>query len=107
MYQSEKLASLGKLTAGIAHEINTPVGAIKSNFGDIPEVVCYPGELNQVFMNILNNAAHTIKREGEISIRTFAQNGHINIEIADSGEGFSFDDLKACLTRGFLPTAAG
>ena len=33
---------------------------VTKNFGDIPEIECYPGKLNQVFMNVFTNAIHAI-----------------------------------------------
>jgi signal transduction histidine kinase len=39
---------------------------IVRQFGDIPEIECFPNELNQVFMNILVNAAQAIKGSGVI-----------------------------------------
>ncbi|MDI6789846.1 MAG: PAS domain S-box protein [Thermodesulfobacteriota bacterium] len=41
---------------------------VKKDYGDIPEVYCYPQQINQVFMNILVNAAHAIEDKGEIGI---------------------------------------
>src|SRR5690606_15603319 len=38
----------------------------------LPKLLCYPGQLNQVFMNLLVNASQAIKGEGEISIETRA-----------------------------------
>jgi len=57
--------------------------------GDIPLVKCYPQRLNQVFMNILVNAAHAIDDKGEIRVNTMADNGHVEIRISDTGCGIA------------------
>jgi signal transduction histidine kinase len=68
--------------------------AVKINFnlGAVPEVECYPGKLNQAFMNLLNNAAHAVKKRhglsgGEVSIGTELCGDEIKITIADNGIG--------------------
>jgi signal transduction histidine kinase len=60
---------------------------IEKNYGDIPEIECYPGQLNQVFMNILSNAIDAIKDKGTIMIETSKSNGAIRISIKDTGRG--------------------
>ena len=57
------------------------------DLGKIPLVKCYPQRINQVFMNILINAAQAIEDKGEIRITTRADNGHIDIRISDTGKG--------------------
>jgi signal transduction histidine kinase/CheY-like chemotaxis protein len=57
------------------------------DYADIPEIICYPGQLNQVFMNILYNAADAIEGEGTIHIKTWKEEDNINISIRDSGCG--------------------
>ncbi|MDP5240400.1 ATP-binding protein [Uliginosibacterium sp. 31-16] len=60
-------------------------------FSVLPQIQCLPSQLNQVFMNLLVNAAHAIKPEarGTIRVRTGAENEHVWIEISDNGCGMS------------------
>jgi PAS domain S-box-containing protein len=204
LVQSEKMASLGSLVAGIAHEINTPVGAISSmhdtlvraveklrtnleekapgllesdrqvrnafelirsandvintgcsrvteivrrlrsfarldeaelktvdihdgledtlilihheikhnitvekDFGKIPAISVYPGRLNQVFLNILNNARQAIKDKGTITIKTYLSDGKVHVAISDTGVGISPDDVKNVFDPGFTTKGVG
>ena len=60
---------------------------IQKVYGDIPEIECYPGKLNQVFMNILSNAIQAIDGSGQIIIRTYGEDENILVSIKDTGEG--------------------
>jgi signal transduction histidine kinase len=62
---------------------------IHKNYGDIPKLNCYAGQLNQVFMNILDNASYAIKSNGDVTITTTFDEKYIIIIIKDSGEGIS------------------
>ncbi|RIX49662.1 MAG: PAS domain S-box protein [Rhodocyclales bacterium GT-UBC] len=57
--------------------------------GKIPEVECVPAQINQVFMNLLVNAAHAIEQRGKITVRSGCELGHVWFEIADTGKGMT------------------
>ncbi len=198
LIQSEKMASVGMLTAAITHEINTPIGAINSNsqmedmllnqilsypeiqnneelsaifsqmkevndvnlvacsriveiikslktysrldqsdykeaninegiksvlvlthnllksrivvqedYGDLPLVKCYPGQLNQVIMNIVVNSSQAIEGEGVINIRTYQKENDIYISIKDTGMGIKPEDIRKLFDPGFTTKGVG
>jgi len=84
---------LADLHKGLESTLNIVWNEIKykatvvKEFGDLPEIECMPSELNQVFMNLLVNAAHAIIGCGIITIRTATRGENVVIEIADTGEG--------------------
>ncbi|MFL6637732.1 MAG: ATP-binding protein [Paraburkholderia graminis] len=60
---------------------------LKREFGAIPELECIPSQLNQVFMNLLMNAAQSIEGHGHIVVRTGHDETSVWIEVEDSGQG--------------------
>ena len=53
----------------------------------LPKVEAHGSELNQVWTNILDNAAYAMDGKGEIHLRTSAEDDHVVVEIQDSGPG--------------------
>ena len=67
---------------------------VEVDYGDIPPVPCHSGQINQVFLNILVNAAQAIKGQersdhGMIRIKTFAVEEGVVCQISDNGPGMS------------------
>jgi signal transduction histidine kinase len=67
---------------------------LNKDYGDIPEVYCIASQLNQVFLNLLVNAAQAIPEKGEITIRTGQQDGEVFIAISDTGTGIPAGNLS-------------
>jgi len=65
---------------------NNRIDVVK-DFGKFPEVLCFPGKLNQVFMNILSNAGQAIESNGTIFIKTYTDENKVYISIKDTGPG--------------------
>lgn len=68
--------------------------AVTKEYGEIPEVQCYPQQLNQVFMNLLVNAAQAIEEKGEITLKTSRENGVVRVQISDTGKGIAKEDVS-------------
>ncbi|MGC2064211.1 MAG: PAS domain S-box protein [Thermodesulfovibrionales bacterium] len=68
--------------------------SVKKEYGEIPQTKCNAGQLNQVFMNMLVNAAHAIEKQGEIRIRTWKEEQSIYVTISDTGSGVPADKLN-------------
>lgn len=81
--------------------------ALKKDFGDLPQTKCYPQQLNQVFMNLLVNGAHAIEKQGEITIKTWPENGSIFVAISDTGWGIPEENLPKIFEPFFTTKEVG
>jgi two-component system, NtrC family, sensor kinase len=74
---------------------------VVQDYGEVSHIRCYPGQINQVFMNVLTNAIEAIDGEGEINIRCNQDDRTVCIEIADTGCGITTDDLPRIFDPGY------
>lgn len=101
------------LHAGLESTLNIVNSEIKykakiiKEFGDLPEVKCLPHQLNQVFMNLLVNAAHAIENEGIITLRTGTENNHAWVEVSDTGKGIAPEHLSKIFDPFFTTKPVG
>jgi hemerythrin-like metal-binding protein len=71
--------------------------------GKIPLVDCVPAQINQVFMNLLVNAAQAISQQGTIIVRSGAENEHVWFEVEDTGQGMS-EEVRRRVFEPFFTT---
>lgn len=90
----------------VQHELKNKVDVVR-NYGDIPEIKCFPNQLNQVFMNLFINAAHAIDERGTITITTTANAKNVQITIADTGKGIQPEHLDKIFEPGFTTKGVG
>lgn len=74
---------------------------VTTDYGDLPEIRCFPGQLNQVFMNLLKNAVQAIEGVGTIHIQTSQKAKSIQVAFTDSGVGIGPEKLKKLFDFGF------
>lgn len=108
-------STLNILQHRLREQCNRPEIKIVKNYGQLPLIECYPGQLNQVFMNILSNAIDALEKKicssctfiPTIEIRTkfSEQSQSIVIDIADNGSGMT-TDVKRRLFDPFFTTKA-
>jgi signal transduction histidine kinase len=78
----------------IAKNIVKHKANVRKFYGEIPEIQCAPSQINQVFLNIITNAAQAIETQGEIVLTTKMHDAaHVAIRIADTGCGIPEENL--------------
>jgi signal transduction histidine kinase len=95
--REKSLADLNQLVqtaAVVARPEYRHIAEMKMDLGEIPPLLCHPGDLNQVFLNLLVNAAHAIgdaakqtPGRGAITVRSSLVDGYILVGVSDTGCG--------------------
>jgi two-component system, NtrC family, sensor kinase len=84
---------------------------IEEDYGALPPIECNPSQLNEVFLNLINNAAESIaeggKSSGKITVRSFIEGDQLKIQVADNGEGIPDEALSHIFDLYFTTKPAG
>ena len=113
--QSKRPGDLNKaieMTLIIARNEYKYVADVDTSLGELPAVMCLVGDMNQVFLNLLVNAAHAIADragpdgpKGKISVRTSCEGNTARIEIEDTGCGIP-EGIRERIFEPFFTTKA-
>jgi signal transduction histidine kinase len=80
---------------------------IVKEYGNIPEIECFPSQLNQVFLNLLMNAAQAIENSGRITVRTGQFEEAVWVEVEDTGTGIEPEHLSRVFEPFFTTKPVG
>jgi PAS domain S-box-containing protein len=99
-----------RTTLNMARNEYKSVAELETHFGDVPAVFCHAGDINQVVLNLLLNAAHAIGdvvegtgAKGRIVVRTRTIGGYVEISINDTGDGIP-EDVRGRIFEPFVTT---
>jgi signal transduction histidine kinase len=71
--------------------------AVEIDFAEVPRIMAYGSELNQVWTNLIDNAADAVtasgREDGQVTLRTGTENGAVVVEVEDNGTGISDGDV--------------
>lgn len=90
----------------LRYEIKHKAEVIRE-YGELPEVWCVPSMINQVFLNLLANAAQAIETQGTITVVTAVEGDKVLIRITDTGSGIPPDILNRIFAPFFTTKGAG
>jgi len=80
---------------------------VVQEYGTLPLVNCRSDAVNQVFMNLLHNSVQSILEDGEVRIRTRAEDDHVVVEFQDTGAGIAEENLSRIFELGFTTKERG
>jgi len=74
-----------------------------THYQELPEILCYPEELNQVWTNLIHNAIQAMDNQGTLEIIVTQQDNHLVIQITDSGKGIE-ENIRPRIFEPFFTT---
>jgi signal transduction histidine kinase len=104
---------LSDLEQGLDSTLNVVWNELKykaevvKEYGGIPNILCMPAQLNQVFMNLLTNAGQAIDNHGRITIRTGQEGDNVWVEVEDTGKGIKPENLERIFDPFFTTKPVG
>jgi len=83
------------------------IATLDRNFGELPEILCYPQQLNQVFLNLLVNASQAMEKQGNITVCSWCDSDNVYVSVKDNGKGMPKDVQKRVFEPFFTTKEAG
>ena len=83
------------------------ITVIKNYAPNTPKIEAYGGQLNQVFMNILDNAQDAMGEKGTLTINVYKEHSKVKIEFIDTGKGIPEENLKKVFDPFFTTKPVG
>lgn len=80
---------------------------IVEQYGPVPPILCTPSQLNQVFLNLINNAAQAIREIGKVTLRTRVEGARVRVDVEDDGAGIPSDVLPQIFESYFTTKPEG
>lgn len=90
----------------VQHEFKNRIEVIRE-YSAVPPILCFPNELNQVFMNLLVNASQAIPDKGQVTVKTSHDSRWAYVSIADTGMGIPSASLQRIFDPGFTTKGVG
>jgi signal transduction histidine kinase len=100
-------AALASTAEVLHHELSQRQVELRTDFEALPPVACHPGKINQVFLNVLRNAAQASAPGGIVEVRTLAQGEGVLIEVEDHGCGIQPEHLSRIFEPFFTTRPVG
>jgi signal transduction histidine kinase len=85
------------------HKLKRGITINREYAPNLPKVMANGSELNQVWTNLIDNAADAMKGNGKLTVRTARENDHVLVEIADNGPGIP-TEIKSRIFDPFFTT---
>ncbi len=85
------------------HKLKQNIHVTRDYAPDLPLIEAYGSELNQVWTNIIDNSIDAMNGEGELTLRTRREDGHVIVEIGDNGPGIP-PDIQSRIFEPFFTT---
>jgi len=80
---------------------------IRKNLQELPEIMCRPGQLSQVFTNLLMNAAQAIPEQGVVTLESSIQGDEVVVSVTDTGVGIAREHMAELFTPFFTTKPVG
>lgn len=90
-----------------ANQLKYKVEIHRDYAADLPEVYCQPNQINQVFLNLLVNAAQAMEHKGHLYLRAWQQGQSVCVEVRDTGPGIAPEHIKRLFEPFFTTKPVG